>query len=135
MESLRTLRDEVTSKPIRAKIAVDRLLLKQREGFLTLNTVLPGVVTQLLHSTIIAHYNGLIGSFTARKHLNFLCCHSISILGIVAYIEHTVPISTAQHPIFQDSEINLYKRRETWYTASSSILSQAAAASAAHGMG
>ncbi len=37
LESLRTLRDEVTSELVRAKIAVDRLLLKQREGFLCAN--------------------------------------------------------------------------------------------------
>ena len=37
LESLRTLRDEVTSELVRAKIAVDRLLLKQREGFLSAN--------------------------------------------------------------------------------------------------
>ena len=37
LESLRALRDEVTSELVRAKIAVDRLLLKQREGFLCAN--------------------------------------------------------------------------------------------------
>ena len=37
LESLRALRDEVTSELVRAKIAVDRLLLKQREGFLSAN--------------------------------------------------------------------------------------------------
>ena len=37
LESLRALRDEVTSELVRAKIAVDRLLLKQREGFLSSN--------------------------------------------------------------------------------------------------
>ena len=39
LESLRALRDEVTSELVRAKIAVDRLLLKQREGFLCANPV------------------------------------------------------------------------------------------------
>lgn len=37
LEGLRTLRDEVTSELIRSKIAVDQLLLKQREGFLCAN--------------------------------------------------------------------------------------------------
>lgn len=37
LESLRTLRDEVASELIRSKVAVDRLLLKQREGFLSAN--------------------------------------------------------------------------------------------------
>ena len=37
LESLRALRDEVTSELVRAKITVDRLLLKQREGFLCAN--------------------------------------------------------------------------------------------------
>ncbi len=37
LESLRTLRDEVTSEMVRSKLAADRLLLKQREGFLAVN--------------------------------------------------------------------------------------------------
>ena len=37
LESLRALRDEVTSELIRSKLAADRLLLKQREGFLSAN--------------------------------------------------------------------------------------------------
>jgi type IV secretory pathway VirB4 component len=37
LEGLRTLRDEMTSELIRSKLAADRLLLKQREGFLSAN--------------------------------------------------------------------------------------------------
>lgn len=37
LESLRTLRDSVSSELVRSKLAYDRLLLKQREGFLTAN--------------------------------------------------------------------------------------------------
>ena len=37
LESLRTLRDEVSSELVRSKLAADRLLLKQREGFLAAN--------------------------------------------------------------------------------------------------
>ena len=37
LERLRALRDEVISELIRSKLAVDRLLLKQREGFLSAN--------------------------------------------------------------------------------------------------
>ena len=36
-DSLRALRDEVTSEPIRSKLGADRLLLRQREGFLSSN--------------------------------------------------------------------------------------------------
>lgn len=36
-ESLRTLRDEVTSELIRSKLSADRILLRQREGFLSSN--------------------------------------------------------------------------------------------------
>ena len=37
LEGLRTLRDEVSSELVRSKLAYDRLLLKQREGFLSAN--------------------------------------------------------------------------------------------------
>ena len=37
LEGLRTLRDEVGSELVRSKLAYDRLLLKQREGFLSAN--------------------------------------------------------------------------------------------------
>ncbi|MDE7261328.1 MAG: DUF87 domain-containing protein, partial [Oscillospiraceae bacterium] len=37
LEGLRALRDEVISEMVRSKLAVDRLLLKQREGFLAVN--------------------------------------------------------------------------------------------------
>ncbi len=37
LEGLRTLRDEVTSELVRSRLAADRILLKQREGFLSAN--------------------------------------------------------------------------------------------------
>ena len=37
LEGLRTLRDEVGSELVRSRLAYDRLLLKQREGFLSAN--------------------------------------------------------------------------------------------------
>ncbi len=37
LEGLRTLRDEVTSELVRSRLASDRILLKQREGFLSAN--------------------------------------------------------------------------------------------------
>ena len=37
LEGLRTLRDEVSNELVRSKLAYDRLLLKQREGFLSAN--------------------------------------------------------------------------------------------------
>ena len=37
LESLRALRDEVTSELVRSKLAADRILLRQREGFLSAN--------------------------------------------------------------------------------------------------
>ena len=37
LEGLRTLRDEVTSELVRSRLAADRILLRQREGFLSAN--------------------------------------------------------------------------------------------------